>query len=399
MEEHVAENFAAEITEDVASTEIDNAVSARHSIARKYVLWSRRHNPEASPAELIHALENQYLTSITVAGAAITVGAIALDVGIAMIPVAGAAAAGVKSAGVQAAKQTGKEATKRAAKSIALGVAKGSAQKAASYLPAGDQQLQFEITAIFGLAIADIHGMKLDQDQSHALVYGLTNERVSQQIIAKMASDVASNVEDENVTIGRSISAGRSNWGHWASTLAESLPAGQAQSFIRTIQTGQLEDVRSHLSGTEQAVIEYGVGAVTGGITRFVFGRDVVRASREAFPEPPEEFPHHLEVPAKDPDDDKDFASNKAVIAMQEAAKSTGAWIVDAANVVGAGAVSAAGTVSRPFRSVDLDGDGIADEAQAKTVAKAVGKSVAGVSKNLAGSVSGVFSGKKKKEN
>lgn len=148
---------------------------------------------------MIQMLERHYGTSITTAGAVIAAGVIAADIGIAMIPGVGAAAAGVKSAGQQAAKKTGKEAAKlaakqaakAAAKNVALGAAKGGAFRAAALLPAGDEQLQFELTAIFGLAIADIHGMELDQDQAHALVYGLSNERVSPKQIATMATDLS----------------------------------------------------------------------------------------------------------------------------------------------------------------------------------------------------------------
>ena len=193
-----------ELIDADAAREIAKAVSARHSIARKYVLWLRRRHPDATPAEVIQILERHYVTSISTAGAVIATGAIAAEVGIALIPVAGPAAAGVKKAGQQAAKKAGKEAAKAAtkkaaklaAKHVALGAAKTGAQRVAAFLPAGDKQLQFEITAIFGLAIADIHGQDLDQDQAHALVYGLTNDRVSQQQIAKLENP------ESNPTIG-----------------------------------------------------------------------------------------------------------------------------------------------------------------------------------------------------
>ena len=128
-------------------------------------------------------LEHHYVTAISVAGAAITVGSIAGQIGIAMIPVAGAAAAGTKAAAKEAGKKATKEAakataeqtTKAAAKSAALGAAKSGAQRAAAGLPAGASQLQFEITALFALAVADIHGTDYDQQQAHALVYGLSN--------------------------------------------------------------------------------------------------------------------------------------------------------------------------------------------------------------------------------
>jgi len=226
--------LVAELVEEDAARDIAKAVSARHSIARKYVMWLRRRHPDATPAEVIQMLERHYGTSIGAAGAVIAAGAIAADVGIAMIPGVGAAAAGAKSAGQQAAKKAGKEAakasakqvSKMAAKKVALGAAKTGAQRAAALLPAGDEQLQFEITAIFGLAIAAIHGMDLDQDQAHALVYGLSNGRVSQQQIATMAADLA-NVSSEGVVgVGHRIAAGRTDWSSWASTLADTLPAG-----------------------------------------------------------------------------------------------------------------------------------------------------------------------------
>lgn len=372
-----------ELPPDEAAGEIAKAVSARHSIARRYVLRLRRRNPEATPAEVIAMLERHYRTSISAAGAMIAAGAIAADVGIALIPVAGAAAAGVKSAGQQAAKRAGKEAVKAAAKNMALGAAKSGAKQAAALLPAGDEQLQFEITAVFALALADIHGMTLDQDQSHALIYGLTNGRVNSNQIAQMASDVADSGSSGVVETSRRISAGKDDWSHWANTLADALPGGAAQNLVRTIQTGELQGVQEHLSGKQRAAVEYGVGALAGGVTRFVFGRDVIEESRRAFAEPPEEFPAHLALAAAKAVSDDDSEGNRAVAALEDAARATGTWFVDAAGTVrvgvssgvaaaGAGMVVAAGTVSRPFRSVDLDGDGIPDEPQALSKLKSV---------------------------
>lgn len=405
----------AEIVEEEAARDIAKEVSARHSIARKYVMRLRRRHPEATPAEVIQMLERHYGTSISTAGAVIAAGAIAADVGIALIPVVGAAAAGAKSAGQQAAKKATKEVTKvaaksaakMAAKSMALGVAKTGAQRAAAFLPAGDEQLQFEITAIFALAIADIHGMDLDQDQAHALVYGLSNGRVSPQQIATMAADLA-DVSSEGVTaVGHKIAAGRTDWSHWANTLSDTLPEGAAQSLVQTIQTGQLDTVRDTLSGKQQATIEYGVGALAGGVTRFLFGREVIVASRSAFAAAPEEFPAHLAVPVTPEADDREAEPNRALAALDDAAKATGTWISDTASTVGGGVAtsavavgtgvaSAAGTVTRVFRSVDIDGDGIPDEAQALTAVKGVGGAIAGAADSVGGSIAGLFKSKKR---
>ncbi|WP_426976349.1 hypothetical protein ACQCSU_16525 [Pseudarthrobacter sp. O4] len=405
----------AELVGEDATRDIAKAVSARHSIARKYVMRLRRRHPDATPAEVIQMLERHYGTSITTAGALISAGAIAADIGIAMIPGVGAAAAGMKSAGQQAAKKTGKEAVKLAAKSaakqaaknMALGTAKNGAQRAAALLPAGDEQLQFEITAVFALAIADIHGMDLDKDQALALVYGLSNERVSQKQIATMATDLSSATPEGVVGVGNKISAGRGDWSHWANTLADTLPGGAAQSLVRTMETGQLDAVRENLSGKQQATIEYGVGALAGGVTRFVFGRDVIVAARTAFADAPDMFPEHLSVPLEAGSDDRDVDQNRALAAMEDAAKVTGNWIAGTASTVGggvatgavtvgAGVATAADTVTRAFRSVDIDGDGIPDEPQALSAVKGVGGAIAGTAGAVGGSVAGLFKRKKR---
>ncbi|WP_421735980.1 hypothetical protein [Cellulomonas sp.] len=408
-----AVTLEAELVDEEAAREIAKAVSARHAIARKYVLRLRRRHPDATPAEVIRMLERHYGTSISTAGAVIAAGAIAADVGIALIPGVGAAAAGAKSAGQQAAKKAGKEATKvaaksaakAAAKSVALGVGKSGAQRVAALLPAGDEQLQFELTAIFGLALADIHGMELDQDQAHALVYGLSNSRVSQQQIATMAADVATVTPGGVTGVGQEIAAGRTDWSHWANTLADTLPAGAAQSLVRTIQTGQLDTMRAGLGDKQQTAIEYGVGALTGGVTRFVFGRDVINASRTAFADAPDEFPAHLAVTIAA--DAEDAEANRALAALEDAAAATGHWFAGAASAVGGGVAtsatavgtgvaSAAGTVTRQFRSVDLDGDGILDEPQALTAVKGVGGAIAGSATTVGANVAGLFRSRKR---
>jgi hypothetical protein len=177
---------------------------------------------------------------------------------------------------------------------------------------------------------------------------------------------------------------------------------------VRTIQTGQLDVVRENLSGKQQAAVEYGVGALTGGVARFVFGRDVINAAHEAFAEAPDEFPAHLALPAKgthDADDDDDDP-NPALVALEDAAKATGTWIADTAGTVrdgvvtgaaavGTGIASTAGTVARVFRSVDVDGDGIPDEPQALTAVKGVGGAIAGAAGTVGGGVAGLFKSKK----
>jgi hypothetical protein len=392
----------AELAGKDAEREIDKAVRGRRGIARKYVKWVRRRNPDANPAEIIRMLEHHYVTAISVAGAAITVGSIAGEIGIAMIPVVSPAAAGTKAvakeagkkAAKEAAKAAAKETTKAAAKSAALGAAKSGAQRAAARLPAGDENLQFQITGLFALAVADIHGMDLDQEQAHALVYALSNGRVSQMQIATMASDLAQSSNPEIVSVSQTSAGGRKDLGHWANTLADSLPGGAAQSLVRGVQTGVLEDIRGRLDGRQQAAVEYGVGALVDGITRFVFGREVVDAAQSAFPDAPDTFPAYLDVPAKPEKADND--PNRALEALEDAAKAVGAGVSTGAVAVGTGVASAADVVTRPFRSVDLDGDGVPDEPQALTAVKGAGGAIAGAAGAVGDGVSGLFKPKKR---
>jgi len=136
--------------------------------------------------------------------------------------------------------------------------------------------------------------------------------------------------------------------------------------------------LRLNLTDNQQAAVEYGVGALAGGVTRFLFGREVVDAARVAFADAPDEFPPHLAIAVKAKPDDIDAEPNQALAALEDAAKAIGHRISDAANVAGAGVTTAAGAVTRPFRSVDLDGDGIPDAPQALTAVKGVSGAITG---------------------
>ncbi|MCP3785232.1 hypothetical protein NLX85_17850 [Micromonospora sp. A3M-1-15] len=177
----------AELPNEEAEREIAKAVSARHAIARKYVKRVRKRNPDATPVEVITMLERHHVAAITIAGGIVSAGSIAAAAGIALVPGGGAATAAktvsaqdakkagkvaAKKAGKVAAKKACKEAAKALAKGVALNAGKTGAQRAVALLPAGDEQLQSEITGTFALAIADIHGMDLDRDQARALDAG-----------------------------------------------------------------------------------------------------------------------------------------------------------------------------------------------------------------------------------
>ncbi|PSK61606.1 hypothetical protein B0E53_06494 [Micromonospora sp. MH33] len=72
-------------------------------------------------------------------------------------------------------------------------------------------------------------------------------------------------------------------------------------------------------------------------------------------------------------------------MALEDAAKATGNWVANAP-----------GTVTRPFRSVDLDGDGVPDEPQALTAVKGIGGAIAGAAGTVGEGVKSLFKPKKR---
>jgi hypothetical protein len=100
---------------DVLTDSIDRAIGVQYSVVANHVQRVRRRHPGAEPAEIIAALEKQYLATVTCAGAAV-----------------GAAAA-----------------TPRSGSGVAR---KLVAVEAAAFL---------EATALFTLAVAEVHGIAL----------------------------------------------------------------------------------------------------------------------------------------------------------------------------------------------------------------------------------------------
>ena len=97
-------------------------------------------------------------------------------------------------------------------------------------------------------------------------------------------------------------------------------------------------------------------------------------------------FPDHLAVEVKEKSDKGD-EPNHALLALESAAQATVGWVGGAATAVGSGVAAAASTVSRPFRRVDLDGDGIPGRPQVLTAAKGVLEGVKHLGAGLAGLV------------
>ncbi|MCE1179229.1 MAG: hypothetical protein LWW86_09425 [Micrococcales bacterium] len=303
-----------------AAAEVQRAVSGRRGMARRYVIRVRRRNPVATPGDLVKILERHYLAAISAAGAALTVGSLAAEIGISLIPGGSAATKGGKVAAKAAGKAAAKTALKNSGKKLLKNAAKeGGTQALSTWVPAGEKQLQFEVTALFALALAELHDLDLDEQSSAELVRRLTDGDP-----------------------GSGDSAG---------------------SMVRSLVSDEdAHEFRAQLSRRQGAALDMSSKAVSGGAHRFVFG------------EAPANFPPHLAVPVEDADED----GHGPLAALEQAARSVGDTAGARAHAVGTGITNAASSVSRPFRSVDRDGDGVADEPAALSAAKHAGTVIAG---------------------
>lgn len=321
------EDFTLEVdlSEEEAEQIIADAASARESLARKYLLRLLRRHPDARPAQIVRMLEKHYSRSIMAAGWIVSAGTRAADAGQAMIPGGGLVVGGVKKLG---------ERFVRKGAQAALG-------KAAELVPAGSQQLQFELTALFALALIDLQGIDLDDEQAKALVMGLSNKRLKHKILVRMTQDAA----------GLRGGAGGHDASAWAMTLAEWLPAGHATRLHEAMKTGLLT-----VEGQEKPVADYGLRIRPGDGISFAFGRAVVKASREAFAAPPTAVPAHLTL-ALAAAEEGDDEGNRATEAMEEAAKVAGQWMVGTAKALGENVSSVVGLIPGRLRGRKKDKD------------------------------------------
>ncbi|GAA2245711.1 hypothetical protein GCM10010413_56860 [Promicromonospora sukumoe] len=209
---------------------VDRAVTIPSATIHKHVDKIRARNPDASPAEIVKLLEKEYLRVIQTTGSA--VGAAAA------IPAVGTAA------------------------SVALSTS--------------DVATFFASSAAFSLAIADVHGIDVqDVPRRRAL------------LLATVLGDKgAKDVED---AIGGSGVA-------WGKVLLTSMPRGTLQRVNKALThqfiKKQIAKQGSLLLGR---ILPFGIGAVVGLVGARALGHTVIAQSRAAFGPPPDRFPRVIE--------------------------------------------------------------------------------------------------------
>lgn len=207
---------------------VDRAVRVHQPVVAAYVAALRRRSPDADPQDVIDQLTRQYLTAVTGTGAAVG--------GAAAAPTVGTLAA--------------------------LG------------LSAGELVAFLEATTIYALAVAEVHGLHLEDV-----------ERRRTLLLAVLAG------ESGALLMEKATGRGEAAWGQFLPDLGGKLPRPVVEQLNRQLTKWALRRF-----GTRQSVaafgrlVPFGVGAAIGGSANLAIGRGIVGAVRRAFGPAPETF-------------------------------------------------------------------------------------------------------------
>ncbi|MET9049866.1 hypothetical protein ACFU67_14830 [Streptomyces rhizosphaericola] len=206
---------------------LDKAVEAQGSLVRKNITRARQRNPEATPAQIIRNLERMYVSALAGTGAA----------------VGGTAAA--------------------------PGVGTG----AALALSAGEAFSSLELSALFALSVAEVHGVPIDElERRRTIVMGILLGGSGTATIAGVAERTGQ---------------------HWGRQLVAKVPAETLRQINKVLGRNFVTRY-----GTRQGIIvlgrvaPFGIGAAIGGGANAAIGALAVRAARRAFGPPPTSWTH-----------------------------------------------------------------------------------------------------------
>ncbi len=344
--EKAATNGNAELivgkAKEAAQTEgfqgqIFRAIAVQRPVVLEYLRAVRREKPDATPAEILKELDSRYVATVTITSTGVGASAAIPGVG---IPIA-----------------------------LGMGVA--------------DLLFFYETSALYVLAVAELHGIPVtDPERAKPLVLGTLLGQKSQSQVSKMVLTAVGAGGVDRARMATDVAASSLPKG-WGAVLTQQLPDSALAPLTVAIGRESMKLGGKLGAGAVGKAIPFGVGAVIGGVGSFTFGRDVVKAARSAFAEKPDSFPEWLLDYAKPAREDA--PPSRAALALDAAASNVKDF---GENVWGK-----LGAATEAFRSVDLDGDGIPDEARALTAAKRAGSAVAGTAEMAAGALGGVVGG------
>lgn len=359
--------------------QIFKAIAVQRPVVLEYLRSIRRAKPHATPSEMLKELDSRYVATVTITSSGV------------------GASAAIPGLGVPIA--------------LGLGVA--------------DVLFFYETSALYVLAVAELHGIPVDDpERAKPLVLGMLLGQKSQSQVNKLVMNavgiggVSAAKSSASGVVGKALPKG------WGEVLTEQLPESALAPLTIALGRESIKLGGKLSAGAVGKAIPFGVGAVIGGVGSFTFGRDVVKAARMAFPESPLDFPEWLQDYEKPTDAEpsraslafdsaasnvKDFGENVwgVLSTATEAFRSVdldGDGIPDEARALTAvkrAGAGVAGTVSKGadvFRAVDLDGDGVVDEARAVTAAKNAGAAIADAAGGVRGAAASLFGRRKRGE-
>jgi hypothetical protein len=211
---------------EVLQRALGKALSIAQSPVAGHVARLRRARPLATPAEIVTVLEKQYLATVTGTGAA--VGGVA----------------------------------------VAPGIGTG----AALALTGAETALFLETTALFALAVAEVHGIRVEEvERRRTLVLAIALGDNGAMLVEKM--------------VGR----GGQQWG---ALLPDAIPMSSITAINKTLGRWFLSRY-----GRKQGILAlgriapFGIGVAIGAAGNRAFGRVVVNTSRRVFGPAPAHFP------------------------------------------------------------------------------------------------------------
>ncbi|MER5454627.1 hypothetical protein ABT008_07585 [Micromonospora sp. NPDC002389] len=204
---------------------LDKAIDIQGPLVRKNIARARQRNPEATPAQVIRSLERMYVSALTGTGAAVGGTAAAPGVG------------------------TG----------IALA------------LSAGEIFSSLELSALFALSIAEVHGVPIDEvERRRTIVLGIMLGGSGSATITKVAERTGQ---------------------HWGRQVVSKVPAETLRQINKILGRHFVTKY-----GTKQGIVvlgrvaPFGIGAVIGGAANAAMASLAVKAARHAFGPPPSEW-------------------------------------------------------------------------------------------------------------
>ncbi|WP_410788645.1 hypothetical protein [Kribbella sp. C-35] len=204
---------------------LDKAIAVQSSLVQKSVARARQRNPDATPEQVIRSLERMYVSALTWTGAA--VGGVA------------------------------------AAPGVGTGVALA--------LSAGEGLSSLELSALFALSIAEVHGVPIDElERRRTIVMGIMLGGSGSATIGKVAERTGQ---------------------HWGRQVVAKVPVETLRQINKVLGKHFVTKY-----GTKQGIIvlgrvaPFGIGVVIGGGANAALAALAVRAGRRAFGPPPESW-------------------------------------------------------------------------------------------------------------